>query len=403
MDFSNSVNSSAVPTAPLLVAPTSLERRNLPHIDDPLSMPSFNRQYGMSHDYPDNMDKLATFVSGQITREVESLLAKIGADIYVSAPNFNVKNRRGLPSSNEKHFDSCVFGPEIMGAVVRLVREMGKLGLLNGFPCRIPDFALNNFVFSKLDKILVIAEKAAEMGLKDVDQRIRAFVEACKRCKYTSDYEKIPAEERGNFVCIDSIQAWQTFLKNANIADNWSDKLHFDTIGELFGISPADHAILSELGNVNPGNSSEKLREFGFRWLSKLVNLYACDVCVTDLVNLVMAYYGKESKERYEVAKYINDFADNLTNRDFIRGLVAFSKHVKDSEADDLLANRLINYVNNVKWVRDVACKSVETIVQLPVDAVFDKLAASYVADGCTVFRDPDSQNATALKGTFRL
>ena len=400
MDFSNSGFSSAAPTAPILATSTNVERR-IPHTEELLAIPSLNRQIGMEHD--DTSSCFLTFFSGQYTPLTEALLRKIGGKIYVSAPQFNVKQRTIDPLPNETYNNSCVFGPDIVDSVVKLVRKMTSMGILEGFPCRTPDFALNEFVFKKMSKILAIADKCTEIGLPNVAKRIVAFVEICKKCKSASEFAKIPVEEREKFVCVDSIQVWQKFLKSAGIADNWADKLHFDEVGELFGISATNHKALSELYIDVEDGPPEKLRQFGFRWLSKLVNLYSCDVCITDLVNLVMVYQGKESKNPAEVVEYVNNFTAKLDKHEFIRSLVTFVRHVKDSEADDLMANRLINYVNNVKWGKALNCKSVETIVQLPANPAFNKLADMYVADGCSVIRDDNSQNGEALKNTFRL
>merc|ERR1719291_402139 len=96
-------------------------------------------------------------------------------NIKASMPPFNRNKNIDLPSS-VLSFNVPVYGPSIPNSVMKIFEAADLRALAKRLSCRIPSYALNWVVQSKMPKVLDLVNAAR--SLEDVAQRNQTAIDA---------------------------------------------------------------------------------------------------------------------------------------------------------------------------------------------------------------------------------
>lgn len=374
---------------------------------------------------PDNKT-FNVFVSGQHTKAAYDELQRClqsytDVIIKASCPRFNViEQTNEWKSMQMDRIDVKNFGINIPNAVKGLCDHPEVLAELKKLGVEPLKYNLDNFIRTgKTGKMNVVVA-----FLRDEAKKLRETIEILGntlQCKAVTDSSTLltdkaeqfttAADQLENFIrkikpeelqeaSITSLNKWEQFLQECKIPENWKSSLEFSRIMTLFGLSESDCKLLNAVPYQDKEQSST-LQDSCVTWISKMVNGYRIDGCLTDVVNMVYAVMGISpiGQSEYDVVDVLDEFQAKFQAKN-IDGLWIPDLHLHDGEKDDLLVHAII------RVLAKRAGKSVQTKVQLPLpekeDPTLTKIVDKVASwKNTTVFRDPMSKNTKPVKKTF--
>lgn len=318
-------------------------------------------------------------------------------------PPFN--HREGTPPLPRDLvcYNVPVYGSKMKNAVMALftppVRELAA-----ELELPLPVYGLDHFVVGKTKKIVAIvdAAKARADCQSGENQAATARLEA-----FCAAFSALTDES------VDGPEAWGTFVQQHVVESakgNWLDRLEFGSVLQLFGFSDDVAAALRALPvEVTDKKTGEKamsdLTKESLRWLPKALAAYGPMGCFGDIVNLAFAALGKDPAEPCTEAGTIGvlqQFGAVLADPRKYAELWVPEYLIFDGESDDIMSLIVLEYMHKLAGTK------LTSLFQLPVDDVFDPLAAKFAertpwTGACRVYRDPDSGNGKAISGHFKL
>jgi len=321
------------------------------------------------------------------------LLAKNGGavdeetmDIKASMPPFNNNKNVDCPSS-VLSINVPVYGPNIPNSVIKIFEPSDVRALAERLSCRIPSYAMDRVVQSKMPKVLDLVQAAR--SLEDIAQRNGAAIDKLE--SFVTDLHALNPSE------ITDANLWSTFV-NRYASNGWAQKLHFDHLLDNFGFDKEASDVLRKKEHTTADGETVTLEHHAFRWLSKAFVAYRVEGCMTDVVNLIFAMMGIIPKDLDEgkVAAYIDQFRESyLVKKDFSKLWVP-SYFVMDAEIDDTLTWVILEYVHAARGTK------LKTFIQLPTDESLNEAAAKFEKlSDVHVFRDPEAKNQKAVMQNF--
>jgi len=161
-----------------------------------------------------------------------------------------------------------------------------------------------------------------------------------------------------------------------------------------------DHEAAQKLRQMHyvwPDGEKVPYEQHAVRWLSKIFSAYGPLGTMTDIVNLVFAMMTSSPTPASQtnetcVVDLLGAFSERMASKSF-EGLWIPTHFAMDAEMDDCMCWVLLEHIHRVKGTQ------LRVLVQLPTDPAVDALADDLAkANGCNIFRDPDSQNCNAIK-----
>lgn len=338
-------------------------------------------------------------------------------DCRTSCPEFNSKGKKeeDWKSIFTKDIRVPVFGPCIYSAVYRVLHhEPLRDFLQNECKIAVPDYDFNIFFFNQMEDVRRMVE---ELGKPENDPvaatRITSFLDEVETF---FPVQSVNGEEKKH--CIPAgdptvvRQNWLQLLAR-HVPDDWTTRTHYSKILQLFGVSDA----ISQKVRDTPFLDS-KMEHHCIRWLGQALscghNLAVPGTnagCLTDIVNGIFILTETPVPQRspnmeLEIAAVLDKFVEMLESINILSfGLRKMSKSnfwipkllIHDAEADDIVFEGILRFVCGL-----VDENPVTTVVQLPKEDKFDKLASYFSSNGICYFRDPDSRNQEALIANWK-
>jgi len=362
------------------------EEGGMPGMSPQESQPSIV-VFWSNHQTPGSRDERLAWMARVLAKDVGAVDEE-KMSIKASLPPFNISKDVEMPSSVSS-INVPVYGPNIPNSVIRLFETSEMRDLAKSVSCRIPSYTLNKIVQGKMEKVLDLVNVAR--SLEDIAQRNGAAIDKLE--SFAKDLQDLKPSD------ITDVSAWSTFV-NKYASNGWAQKLHFDHLLDNFGFDKLASDVLRQSKYTYPDGEQMTFENHAFRWLSKALAAYGVEGCLTDVVNLVFAMMGIETKETDEgkVAAHLDHFRDNvLAKKDFSKLWVP-SYFVMDAEVDDSLAWVILKYVHGARGT------TLQTFVQLPIEEEIDQIAATLKKmDHVYVFRDPEAKNQKAVMQNFGL
>jgi hypothetical protein len=373
------------------------------------------------------------FFSGQQTLTAFQTLFPFVEELKEFKTSFPDFNNLNIKEWNVENINTPCFGVLIPAAVFELTQipaiqaEMKKLGIQ---PLK---YEIDLFFEDKLNKIVNIAQYFRNKNNLEVAQKLEKFMELFKfqaqvwnryyisesKCYHQNTcYDKKEHELKEESQSIQDILddpthksdvvtekmfctkhmvrtplEWDQLVEQAGVHSNWKQNLHYDKVLSCFG------------ANEEESKEVVQLMKRDVEWLSKILNGFKIKGCLTDVVNLVMCIMkiNPATFQHTEEKTVEMQIADTI--RKFSRMLVIYlSKKdsedlnfwipnifIHDAEVDDMLCWAILKVLN----------PNIVVTVQLPPDLIFKKLHPILESYGATIFTDPHSRNAKAVRHTF--
>jgi len=192
---------------------------------------------------------------------------------------------------------------------------------------------------------------------------------------------------------VENMKDWCQILKRCGISDDWKQNLHCEKILLCFGATKEQN------------EKAIKTMRRKLEWLSKFVNGYRIQGCLTDVVNLCVCLLKKsgdnnttEKEEKNEVkmnneediAASILQLKELLSSKQYADNLWIPDTFCHDAEVDDMLCWAILKAIN----------PKLNVIVQLPDKEEIDE--EEMLSYGATrLFMDEDSKNLKVIQRTF--
>ena len=334
--------------------------------------------------------------------QIVSVFSSNPVEITAITPDFNIKYQdAGWKNLPFRSMNVPIVGPDINAAALNLIKELGRLGALDSLKCKRARYALDDvFVLGNVPKIENMAEIAKGLGMTTFAANVSKFTNVAKMCRSPDTILKLaPGEDPSKYRVIASVSDWNLFIKEQGFPENWSERLHFDHICQLFGATDEESKVLNTMNVTYMSDGVEKtatMQNYGLRMLSKLVGMARSDMCLTDFINLAVFYMngGNANISAKEATELIDQLTKSVSDDAFVASLPVIDYVIHDCEGDDEHAATLAYWVNAKKK------RATNLIAQLPADAKFDKLASKYLSSGYhadNIVRDEKSMNGEAL------
>eukprot|EP00929_Paragymnodinium_shiwhaense_P003272 TRINITY_DN103719_c0_g1_i1.p1 TRINITY_DN103719_c0_g1~~TRINITY_DN103719_c0_g1_i1.p1 ORF type:complete len:385 (+),score=82.17 TRINITY_DN103719_c0_g1_i1:107-1261(+) len=326
-----------------------------------------------------------------------------------SMPPFNRRDGTVLPIDLAS-INVPVFGPKINSAIMRLFEPSGLRALADEIGVRIPVYAVDSFLGTKLNTLEVLL--AAARGRADCGGCTRTAVDQLGA--FLAFFKKEVSKPS-----VSSPEEWRRRV-SPYVEPGWEDRLHFDAVLSNFGFDEQSAAALRQQQHMlkDPTSGTRQpvtLEHFSVRWLSKALDAYKPVGCLADVANLVFALtdnHREADASEGRVAEVVARLADEVATFSAggcfppsVQWLPA--RLVHDGESDDTLSWLLLEFLHRRLDLQRTSRSQRQTLavlVQLPTEPRLDDVAAKLGSRAnCTVFRDPDSRNAKAVMKNFGL
>jgi len=286
-----------------------------------------------------------------------------------------------------------VFGRKIPEAIMALFGSATMVNLAATLGVKIPRYALQPFVQSKMHKVHKLIDAARALPACDAPPNAAAVE---RLAAFVNDFAALTPQQ------VPSLEAWRAFV-NGHTRPGWEERLHFDHVLGNFGF---DEQVAWALRNTvhveaDPATGDEEtftLQHYSVRWLSKAFTGFSVQGCLADVANLVFAMAKQKPREgadEAEIAQVIDTTGRKILDGDFT-DLWIPTHVVHDAETDDMLSWLLLEHVH-----RQLGTE-LQVLVQLPDDPEFDCVAdAMERHERVKVFRDDHSTNQLALRDCF--